>query len=55
MEALKASLAAGGGRAAEPAAPKASGPGAPAEAKAERKPPRRAGAAQERSKASSRK
>jgi DNA end-binding protein Ku len=52
MEALKASLAAAGAR-AEPAAPKASEPGA--EAPSERKAAKRAGGSQERSKASSRK
>jgi DNA end-binding protein Ku len=56
MEALKASLAAAGARPAEPSVPEGSGPGARSdEPKTERKPARRAGAPQERSKSSSRK
>ncbi len=56
MEALKASLAAAGPRGAQPAAPKAADPSAPSpDAKAERKPAKRAGAPADRAKASSRK
>jgi DNA end-binding protein Ku len=55
MEALKASLAAAGPRAAEPAPKGAERPAPAADAKGERKPPKRAGTPADRAKASSRK